>query len=70
MTKELMKWLMRSHMIFTYIESLVNDITSSEKRAENARFLYDMKSIAVSNFANDARLINAIDRGIACLPAI
>lgn len=69
MTKEIMKWLMKSHLIFSYIESLASDITSSEKRAENARFLYDMKSIAAANFANDSRLINAIDRGIACLPA-
>ena len=69
MSKELMKWLMKSHMIFSYIESLVSGISSSEKRAENARFLYDMKSIAVTDFANDTKLLNAIDRGIACLPA-
>ena len=69
MTKELMKWLMKSHMIFTYIESLICDLSSSEKRAENARFLYDMRTIAVTNFANDTCLLHAIDRGIACLPA-
>ena len=70
MTKELMKWLMKSHMIFTYIESLICDYSSSEKRAENARFLYDMKTIDAADFASDTRLIHAIDRGIACLPAI
>lgn len=68
MTKELMKWLMKSHLIFSYIESLIGDCTSSEKRAENARFLYDMKTIAVSDFADDTQLINAINCGIACMP--
>lgn len=70
MTKELMKWLMKSHMIFSYIESLIGDCTSSEKRAENARFLYDMKTIAAADFPGDTSLIHAIDRGIACLPAV
>ena len=68
MTKELMKWLMKSHLIFSYIESLIDDCTSSEKRAENARFLRDMRSIATTDFSNDSQLINAINRGIACIP--